>query len=108
MRLLQSQTTGWRPCPAGKRRFLGKEATGKHRTEATEATEVTEGDSSRGLSAQRKTPTRRFAEPSPDPWSLETSPPSLLILESAILTGPVGEFELSFSLRPDSQGSSEE
>jgi len=58
--------------------------------------------------AQRKTPKRRFAEPSSDPWSLETSQSSLLILESAILTDPFGEFELSFSLRPDSQGSSEE
>ena len=33
---------------------------------------------------------------SSDPWSLETSPSSLLILGSAILTDPVGEIRIVF------------
>jgi hypothetical protein len=48
------------------------------------------------VAAEIQTPTRRFAEPSSDPWSLETNPSSLLILGSAILTDPLGEIRIVF------------
>jgi hypothetical protein len=50
----------------------------------------------RNISAEIQTPTRRFAEPSSDPWSLEASPSSAVDLGSAILTDPFGEIRIVF------------